>query len=226
MMKVRQDDYVNALSGFAAGGRIAYGMFVQRTAAETVKGAAGAAYTYVGVAEDREIEGSVSGFYSQYEAVPIIPKGKVMAWLMGGLTLTTGDFVKLGGGAYGAGTENVGYVIPEGTKTTKTLLTVGKVVGNSTTTGDVGSADYDQVLVSNAAAGDTVLTLDAGKMTSLALTAGDYIVIDSDAAQEVNRVQSVTSTTITLQNPCSAAYTTAAAGTVYKLVQVEIELVV
>lgn len=223
MMKVKQDEGKN-LTGFAAGAAIAYGMLVERTAAGTVKGCAGAGLDYLGVACDREVINNTNpGFYSKYDVVDVKDAGVCMCWLMGGQTSTTNAYLKLGGGAYGATTESVGYLIPEATPAARTLNTVAKNVGDATT-GDVGHADFDQVLVGNAAAGDLTLTLDAAKITALALVPGDYIVIDSDAAQEVNRVVSTTATTITLQNPCAASYTTAAAGTVYKLVQVKVRL--
>ena len=223
MMKVKQDD-LKTLNGFAAGAATAYGMLVERSAAGTVKGCIGAGLDYLGVACDREVINEDNpGFYETYDVMEVKPNGICMCWLMGGTTSTTNAYLKLGGGAYGAGTEAVGYLIPEANPAARTVNSVARNVGDATT-GDVGHADFDQVLVGNAAAGDLTLTLDAPKITALALVPGDYIVIDSDAAQEVNRVVSTTATTITLQNPCAAAYTTAAAGTVYKLVQVKVLL--
>ena len=218
MMKVKQDD-LKTLSGYAAGAAVAYGMFVARSADNVVK-ESGTGYEYIGVACDREvINEDKPGFYETYEPIEIKPNGIAHVWLMGGLVATAGDYLKLGAGGYGATTERLGYTILD-TTGQRTVYSVARVIGGAS----VGSADFDQVLVGNAAAGDLTLTLDAGKITALALVPGDYIVIDSDAAQEVNRVVSTTTTTITLQNPCAAAYTTAAAGTVYKLVQVKVLL--
>lgn len=220
VIPINQDDG-RLLNGFVAGAPIAYGAMVERTAAGTVKGCAGAGLDYLGVAVEREVENETNpGFYNTGDVVLIKPNGWAMCWLMGGTTSTTNAYLKLGGGAYGATTEAVGFLIPEATPATRTVNSTGRNIGD-TTTGDVGHADFDQVLVANAAVGDLTLTLDAAKMLALALIPGDYIVIDSDAAQEVNRVESVTTTTITLQNPCAAAYTTAATGTVYKLRQVK-----
>jgi hypothetical protein len=224
MIPVNQDDgYI--LSGYVAGAPIAYGMVVERTASGVCKGCAGATYDTLGIACDREVENeSNPGFYDTGEVVAIKPCGIGMAWIIGGDATIGGSYLKLGGGAYGATTEAVGYLIDEATPATRTTITIARNVGDATT-GEVGSTDYDQVLVANAAVGDTVHTLDAAKITALGLSVGDYIVIDSDAAQEINRVKSLTTTTITLQNACAAAYTTAAAGTVYKLCQVKVLII-
>ncbi len=217
MIPVRQDG--KTVGDFVAGARTAYGAVVVRTAAETAKGAAGSATGILGVACDRQQPGATPGFYEQYDLMDIQIDGIAMFWLLGGLTIQSGNYFKVG--TLGAGTENLGIIIPEpSTPNVRTVASIGRVVGGATY-GDVGNAGYDQVLVANAAIGDTTLTLDAGKMTALGLVAGDYIAIGDTDSAEINIVESVTSTTITVQNPLTAAFTTAATATVYKLTQVK-----
>lgn len=206
------------IGDFVAGGRTAYGTVVVRTAAETAKAAAGSATAILGVACDRQQPGQTPGFYEQYELMEIQVDGIAMFWLLGGVTIQSGNYFKVA--TLGAGTENLGLITPESTATTKTVASIGRVVGGATY-GDAGNAGYDQVLTADAAISDTVLTLDAAKMTALGLSPGDYIAIGDTDSAEINIVKSVTSTAITVQNPLTAAFTTAASATVYRLTQVK-----
>ena len=201
---------------FAAGGEIAFGALCDRSGDGIVKAIiTGDIYDYVGVAPDDVVEKDVDGFYSQYDSVPLITAGVVRLWLLGGGTGEAGEYVRPAA-ALGGATEFLGVVAQD---TNRTHYSVGRIVGD-----DVGHANFDQLLVSNAASGQKTLTLDATKIGALACAVGDYIVIDDDNGAEINRVAAIGTATLTCQKNLTNAYTTAATGTVYKLTQVEVLL--
>ena len=122
-------------------------------------------------------------------------------------------------GKLGAGTESLGVVIPETTPTTRTAYSVGRVLE----TDDAGDANYDQLVTSFVG---SVVTFDAAATIAyLDLVEGDYVVIDSDEAAEVNRVVDplTSATTITMEKDLLASHATNI--TMYKLVQIEVELI-
>jgi len=70
------------------------------------------------------------------------------------------------------------------------------------------------------------VTFDAAAtIAHLDLVEGDYVVIDSDEAAEVNRVVDplTSATTITMEKDLLASHATNI--TMYKLVQIEVELI-
>jgi len=210
----------NISGRFAAGAKIPFGAVCERTASGEVQGTTtGTRYDYIGVAVDDVVEKDVDGFYSDGDAVPLITSGTCRVWMLGGVASQSGDFV-IAAGTIGAGTEALGICTEEATATTRTAASMARIIGD-----DVGSADYDQIIAANVASGASTITMDSTTMSALALSAGDYIVIDDDNGAEVNRVASVTTTVITLQETTSNAYTTAATGTVYRLVQADVELI-
>jgi len=208
--------------GFVAGGEIPYGALVARSAEGKVKATPTGTTDlgYIGVALDDEVENRDNpGFYSADTPVPLKVSGPAKFWLIGGKTVQSGDYLKMAD-TLGAGTENLGVLGPETSKDVKTTKTVARVIGDETS-GDVGSADYDQTLEADATAGENEVELTTAKIASMELVAGDYVILDDNSAGEINRVEKIEDATVTLQNPLKNGYTTAAAATLYKLVQVK-----
>jgi len=215
---------VNALhiaGNFAAGGKIAFGAIVQRSAAGEVKACLANTSAHIGIAVQDDLEKDVDGFYSDGDSVPIQTSGPARVWMLGGTASQSGDFVKIvTTGVVGNDAEHIGICTEESTATTKTVNTVGRIIGD-----DVGSADYDQLVESDAAAGQKEITMSAAKMTALDLSAGDYILVsDLGVGSEVQVVDSVTSTAITVKENLVFTYTAAASTIVYRLDQAIVEL--
>ena len=206
-------------SGFAAGVRTPFGAICTRSADGIAKPIITGATVvdYVGIAPEDMVSKSVDGFYSQYDILPLIPAGIVHAWLLGGETIDGGNYLKAPG-TLGASTEFLGVLIPEASVKVKTAKSLARCVG-----ADVGDAEYDQTVSSISA---KELTIDSeAHLTSLALAKGDYVVIDSDEAAEVNRIDdpAVAATKCSVQLDPLATHATAIK--IYKLVQVEVLLI-
>ena len=206
---------------FAAAGKIAFGAIVQRSAAGEVKACLANTSARIGIADWDNVEKDVEGFYSDGDAVPIITSGPARVWMLGGTASESGDFVKIvTTGIVGNDAEYIGICTEEATATTSTADTIGRIIGD-----DVGSADYDQLVESTAAAGQKDIVMTAAKMTALNLSAGDYILVsDLGVGSEVQVVDSVTSTTITVKENLVFTYTAAASTIVYRLDQADVEL--
>ena len=203
-----------------AASEIPFGAFVTRSADGTIKAqVSNSPYTYLGVAvDDQRQQMPYDGFYAAGKKVPYVATGTVNVWLLGGKTIAAGDFAMFPG-KLGAGTESLGVVIPETTPTTRTAYSVGRVLE----TDDAGDANYDQLITSFVG---SVVTFDAAATIAyLDLVEGDYVVIDSDEAAEVNRVVDplTSATTITMEKDLLASHATNI--TMYKLVQIEVELI-
>ena len=200
----------------ASGQDVAFGAFVKRAAdgyimmTNSGSNVAG----YIGVAADDAVGKDVDGFYSAGDVVPIITSGIANAWLLGGEVVCTGNYLKFP--TLGAGTEGVGVLAPE-TAGTKTVYSVAKYVGRN----DAGDADYDQDV--SAISGKT---LTCSELARLDLAEGDYVVIDSDEAAEVNMVDdpAASTTTFTVAKTPLASHETDIK--VYKLVQIPVQLVI
>lgn len=215
---------VNALNitgRFAAAGKIAFGAIVQRSADGEVKACLANTAARIGIADWDNVEKDVDGFYSDGDAVPIITSGVARVWMLGGTASQSGDFVKIvTTGIVGNDAEYIGICTEEATATTNTANSIGRIIGE-----DVGSADYDQLVESTAAAGQKDITMTAAKMTALNLSPGDYILVsDLGVGSEVQVVDSVTSDTITVKENLVFTYTAAADTIVYRLDQAEVEL--
>ena len=203
-----------------AASEIPFGAFVTRSADGTIKAqVTNVPYNYLGVAvDDQRQQMPYDGFYAAGKKVPYVATGTVNVWLLGGQTIDAGDFVRFPA-TLGAGTESLGVVVPETTATTRTAYSVGRVLE----TDDAGDADYDQSITSYTGA---VVTFDAAAtIAKLDLVEGDYVVIDSDEKAEVNRVLDplTSATTITMEKDLLSGHTTN--PTIYKLVQIEVELI-
>ena len=203
--------------GFAAGARTPFGALCTRSADGIAKPIITGATVvdHIGVALDDIVEKTVDGFYSQYDPLPLISAGVVRVWLLGGETIDGGNYLKAPATLGVA--EPLGVLIPEASVKVKTAKTLAKCVG-----ADVGDAEYDQTVSSISA---KELTIDSeAHLTSLALSKGDYVVIDSDEAAEVNRIDdpAVAATKCSVQLDPSASHATAIK--IYKLVQAEVML--
>lgn len=203
-----------------AASEIPFGAFVTRAADGTIKAqVTNTPYNYLGVAvDDQRQQMPYDGFYAAGKKVPYIATGTANVWLLGGQTIDAGDFVRFPE-KLGAGTESLGVVIPESTPATRTAYSVGRVLE----TYDAGDADYDQTVTSFV--GSVVTFNAAATIANLDLVEGDYVVIDSDEAAEVNRVVDplTSDTTITMEKDLLASH--AKNITMYKLVQIEVELI-
>ena len=203
-----------------AASEIPFGAFVTRSADGTIKAQiSGTPYNYLGVAmDDQRQQMPYDGFYAAGKKVPYIATGTANVWLLGGQTINASDFVRFPE-KLGAGTESLGVVIPESTATARTAYSVGRVLE----TYDAGDADYEQPVTSFA--GSVVTFNAAATIAKLDLVEGDYVVIDSDEAAEVNRVVDplTSDKTITMEKDLLASHATNI--TMYKLVQIEVELI-
>lgn len=203
-----------------AASEIPFGAFVTRSADGTIKAQiSGTPYNYLGVAmDDQRQQMPYDGFYAAGKKVPYIATGTANVWLLGGQTINASDFVRFPE-KLGAGTESLGVVIPESTATARTAYSVGRVLE----TYDAGDTDYDQTVTSFV--GSVVTFNAAATIAKLDLVEGDYVVIDSNEAAEVNRVVDplTSDRTITMEKDLLASHATNI--TMYKLVQIEVELI-
>ena len=203
-----------------AASEIPFGAFVTRSADGTIKAqVTNTPYNYLGVAvDDQRQQMPYDGFYAAGKKVPYIATGTANVWLLGGQTIDAGDFVRFPT-TLGAGTESLGVVIPEAVPATRTASSVGRVLE----TYDAGDENYDQTVTSFIG---SVVTFDAAAtIAKLDLVEGDYVVIASDEAAEVNRVVDplTSDTTITMEKDLLASHVNSI--TMYKLVQIEVELI-
>ena len=206
-------------SGIVASGQyVLFGAFVARSADGTVKSqVTNEPYDYLGVANDDVRSHQIDGFYSANEKVPYIINGTANVWLLGGQTIDSGDFIRFPT-TLGAGTESLGVVMTEGTPTTRTTKSIGRVVDAA----DSGSADYDQLIAS--ISGDTVTMANAPALTALDLSEGDVVVLDSDEAAEVTRVVDPAASTTAFTVNKTPLATHVNNKTAYKCTQIEVDL--
>ena len=212
----------NISGKFAAAGKIAFGAVCMRSAAGEVKATASATMAYIGVAVDDNVEKDVEGFYSDGDAVPLQTSGTCRVWMLGGVVSQAGDFIRLiPTTIIGNDADFIGVCTEEATATTRTVNTVGKIIEAD----DIGSTDYVQLVETTSNSGQKVVTMSAAKITALALSAGDYILVsDLGVGSEVQVVDSVSSTAITCTENLVNTYTAAADTNVYRLSQAEVEL--
>ena len=202
----------------ASGQSVAYGAFVMRSADGYIRmvDTGTNVHGYLGVANDDVVQHTYDGFYDAYDLVPIISTGAANAWLLGGQTVNSGDYLKFPG-TLGAGTEGVGVLIPE-SGATRTLDSVARYIGED----DAGSADYDQTVSS--ISGSTLTIDSAAHLTALALAEGDAIIIDSDEAAEFNVIANPAASTTTCTTVKAPLASHATAIKIYKLVQIPVML--
>jgi hypothetical protein len=223
---------VNALDivgGHAAGGVIAFGAAVYRTGAGIVKGclctAAGTAF--MGIAVDDMVEKTIDGFYSQYDAVPLVEAGGCRVWVTpddDDTSIQAGDYLELAvlGGSntlpVGVFMEAVAGTPAGAVKTIKSLARALEDVTLTTALKWVETESGKSVAV-----GDTTVTLTTTK-TAL-FTVGDYILLeDLGGNVQINRVASKSGAVLTLEIASTVALT---GGTdyIHILTQVGVELI-
>lgn len=216
MESVKLDPNGYAFGEHAAAGRIPFGAAVQGTATskEVVAAVTTTDLSCVGIVEESAQEMDTPGFYEDGDAVSVITSGPCRVWLIGGDVAKTGDFLQLQD-TLGAGTENLGVFMLD-SETARGIESHAKVIG-----GNVGSADYDQVITTATSGSKTVTFGSAAIVTNLGVAVGDYILL-ADSGAEVNLVTAVGTTTITLQNAMVNTYS--ATPVAYLLKQVEVEL--
>ncbi len=206
-------------TGIAAS-EIPFGAMVTRSADGTIKAtASGTLYDYLGVAvNDMRQQVPYDGFYAAGKIVPYVTTGTANVWLLGGQTIDAGNFVMLSA-TLGAGSEGLGVLKPEGTPTTRTAASVGRVIDMA----DSGDADYDQSITSYT--GDAVTFGSSTIKDYLDLVDGDYVVIASTEKAEVNMVADAdySSTVVKMVKDPLSGHTTS--PKMYKLTQMEIELI-
>jgi hypothetical protein len=208
----------------AAAALIAFGAATMRSAAGTLKATADISNTNIlGIAVDDNVEKTIPGFYSQYDAVPLITAGRCRLWVTG--THTTAEDIEAG--AYleiadlgGTNALPLGVFQQMGAEDGSATPTVREATTLARALEDVDLLD-PVVVAAGLSVGGTEVTLSAGNMTALDLSDGDYILLeDLDGQCMINRVSSTTSTVITLQIASTVALANAT-DYVHKLAQCE-----
>lgn len=75
------------------------------------------------------------------------------------------------------------------------------------------------------AIGDAQITMAAGAIATMGLVEGDYVMLrDADGDTQLNRVKSLTSTVITLQEPSTVALTVADNDLVHRVAQIKVKI--
>lgn len=219
----------DVIGEMAAASQIAFGAAVMYAAVGTIKSTLNTVHNVLGIAQDEMVEQTIDGFYSQYDAVPVIPSGRCRMWVTSNEDakedIEAGDYLEIAILGGGSNTLPVGVLQQMGadggscTGAVREIESVAKALESVTLTDvePVGSA---------VSIGDTAITMAAGDMTKLDLAAGDYILMeDHDGNCMVNRVKSVTSTVITLQIASTVAQASTTDDDVHKLHQVEAILI-
>jgi len=187
-----------------AAGEIPFGAFVKRSATGTCIVAVDGSNTlgYEGIAEDSTVGTTTDGFYSTYDAVPVITAGRVDVWLQGGGTdVTSGCFLKL--------INDFGILALDSATTRSISTSVAKALE------DVEVSDYTTSITSCTAGTKTVSVA-----STTYIAEGDYVYLTSSEGSEVEKVASVDSSTqITLEEAPAYSHETSASCNV--LVQCE-----
>lgn len=208
---------------------IAFGAACAYKAAGTIQATIdiGVSQNLIGIADLDLVETTEEGFYSTYDAVPLITAGRCRVWVTPNHTtaedIIAGDYLEtadLGGtNALPVGVfQEMGGEGGSGTGTVREATSVARAL-----------EDCDLVdivpIASTVAVGDTTVTLSSANMTTLGLAAGDYILLEDDSHNcMINRVASVTATVITLQIASTVAMSDTTNDEVHKLAQVEVML--
>ncbi len=215
----------DSIGDMAAGGVIAFGAAVYRSAAGVVKGSlcTGTLYNMLGIADWDLVEKTINGFYSQYDPVPIITSGRCRVWVTPNHTtaadIIAGDYLDLAD----LGSSNplpVGVFEESGAKAgeTKAATSLARALE------DV-SLQNAEVVAADVSVGDTTVTMTSSGLID-ELSAGDYILLEDITSEvEINKVKSVDSgTQITLEKAATASLVNADGDLVHKLEQCEVLL--
>ena len=216
------------LGSMAAASTIAFGAAVAYKAAGTIQATIDTAVSdnLLGIADDDKVEKSEPGFYSAYDAVPLITAGRCRVWVtpnnVSAEDIIAGDYLEIAD-LGGTNALPVGVFQEMGAEGSATG-TVREALSNARALQDVGLTNIEPV-GSAVVVGDTTITMDAAKMTALDLAAGDYVLLeDHDGNCMINRVASVTATTFTVQIASTVAMNSTTNDDVHKLAQCEVML--
>jgi hypothetical protein len=209
----------------AAGGVIAFGAAVYRSAAEVVKGSlcTGTLYNLLGIADWDLVEKTIDGFYSQYDPLSIITAGRCRVWVTPNNTtaadIVAGDYLDLAD-LGSSNTLPVGVFEESGSQAggTRAVTSMARALEDC-------DLENGEVVAADVAVGDTTVTMTASGLID-SLAAGDYILLEDITAEcEINRVKSVDSTTqITLVKPATASLVNADSDLITLLAQCEVML--
>jgi len=217
------------LGSMAAASLTPFGAAVAYAAAGTIQATIDieVSENLLGIAENDNVEKSEPGFYSQYDAVPIITAGRCRVWVTANhtsaVTIGAGDYLEVadvgGTNALPIGVlQEMGGEGGSGTGDTREATSIARTLE------DITLAKLEIIGV-DMAVGATTLTMDAAKMTALDLSVGDYILLEDITANcMINRVKAVTTTAITLQVASTVALDFSDNDVVHKLAQVEVML--
>lgn len=212
--------------GHAAASLIAFGAACAYKAAGTIQGTIDIAVSQnlIGIAMDDAVEKTEPGFYSQYDAVPLITAGRCRAWVTANhtsaVTIEAGDYLEVAD-IGGTNTLPLGVLQEMGGEGGSGTGAVREATSIARTLEDVTLKKLE-IVGADVAVGATTVTMDATKMTALDLAAGDYILLEDVTANcMINRVKAVTTTAITLQVASTVALTAGDNDVIHKIGQVE-----
>ena len=218
---------LDSIGDHAAGGVIAFGAAVYRSAAGKVKGClcTVAGTGMVGIAIDDMVEKAIDGFYSEYDPVPLWTEGRGRLWVTPSeddTSIEAGDFLELA--VLGvSNTQPVGVFVEAVADTPAGAVRTTKSMAQALEDKTLTSALKWVLTVESVSIGDTTITLDATK--AALFTKGDYILLeDLDGEVMINRVTSISGAVLTL----AIASTVALTGTtdyLHILTQVEAKLI-
>lgn len=219
----------DVIGDMAAASNIAFGAAVAYAAAKTVQATKDIAVSQniIGIADWDLVEKAEDGFYSQYDLVPIITAGRCRAWVTP--THTTAE--SIAAGAYleiadigGTNAQPIGVLQQMGAEDGSATPTVREDETIARALEDVSMTD-PKIVAAETAIGSKTITLSEANLTALALSVGDYILLENlDGDAMINRVAALTATTITLQI-ASTVLLENATDYVHKLMQCEVMLI-
>lgn len=200
----------NCYVSYPAASRVACGAAVVPSSvtagAETVAAAINTT-SVIGLAGNRTeglTKGKYDGFFEQYEQIPIIDDvGYALVSPNGSDTnIDLGDFLDVG--AFGSGSTYTHGVLEEQGSTTGTTFAV-TCVAKALQSVTMGSKSY-KIPASDVAVGDTSITMTSGEPTTMGIGVGDYIMLEDLSAEvQINKVASVSATSIGLVIPSTVS---------------------
>lgn len=216
------------LDSYPAAATIAFGQVVafssSTAGAETVAPATESVTSVLGLADKRNFvpKGKYDGFYSIYDMVPIVGKrGMALATPNGGnYSIAIGDYLELA--ALGDGSSQAHGILEEaGAHLGATYTDASIAIAKESVT--MGSSAY-KIPASDVSVGDTSITMTNGEPATMGATVGDYICLENlDGDVQVNKVASVSATSIGLVIPSTVALVNGDSDLVTRLYPVEVE---
>lgn len=163
------------------------------------------------------------GFYQQFDDVPYANSGEINALVvaLGATNILKGDFLEVAalGGAGGSGAWGVLAEAGNLAGATKTITSVAQAMEAATLN------TSNATPTAGVAIGDTTIPLAAGAIAAMGLVEGDYVILrDLDGDTQLNRVESLTATVITLQMPSTVALTVADSDVVQRVAQIRVRI--